>query len=131
MAFQTDGRELRIGDGDAAGVLAAIEFRPDTEAGPTVRRPNQAHDGGEVDERRAAPIHRDVRKQPVLDLVPLAGPWREMTHRDGEARAGGELLQFPLPQPQAGAVAAAGVRGHQPRLGLATRCTAPLLPPAP
>ena len=42
MAFQADGRELRIGDGDAAGVLAAIEFRADTEAGPTVRRSNQA-----------------------------------------------------------------------------------------
>src|SRR5713101_8605242 len=107
MAFQTDSRELRIGDGDAAGVLAAIEFRPDSEAGPTVRRANQAHDGGEVDERRAAPVHRDVRKQPMLDLVPLACPWREMTHRDDEARTVGELLQFPLPQTQAGAVAAA------------------------
>jgi hypothetical protein len=72
MAFQADGRELRIGDGDAAGVLAAIKFRSDTEAGPTVCRPNQAHDGGEVDERRPTSVHRGVRKQPVLDLVPLA-----------------------------------------------------------
>src|SRR5712692_6612250 len=109
MAVKTDGRELRIGDGDAAGVLAAIEFRPDTEAGPTVRRSNQAHDGGEVNQRRAAPVHRNVRKQPMLDLVPLARPGREMTHRDGEARAVGELLQFPLPEPQAGAVTAARV----------------------
>ena len=131
MAFEADGRKLRIGDGDAAGVLAAIEFRPDTEAGPTVGRPNQAHDGGEVDERRAAPVHRNVRKQPVLDLVPFARPWREMTHRDGEARAVGELLPFLLPQTQAGAVAAARVGGDQQRLGLAIRRTAHLLPPAP
>src|SRR5712691_974801 len=113
MAFKAYGRELRVGDGDAAGVLAAIELRPDTESGPTVRRLNQAHDGGEVDERRAAPGHRNVRKQPVLDLVPLARPWREMTHRNGEACAVGELLQFPLPQTQAGAVAATRVGGEQ------------------
>ena len=72
MTFKVDGRELRIGDDDAPRVLAAIEFRLDTEVAPTVRRANQADDGGKVDDRRAAPVHRDVRKQPVLDLVPPA-----------------------------------------------------------
>ena len=31
-------RQLRIGDGDATRVLAAVEFRPNAESGPTVRR---------------------------------------------------------------------------------------------
>ena len=112
------------------GVRAAIEFRPDAQTGPTVGRSNQAHDGGEVHERRAAPVHRDVREQPVLDLVPLARARRKVTHRDGEPRAIGELLQFPLPEAQAGAVAAAGIRRDQQRLGLAIGRAAHLLPPS-
>src|ERR1035437_8501583 len=102
MPFEANGRQLRISDGDATRVWAAIEFRPDAESGPTVRRTNQAHDGGQVDERRAAPVHGDVREQPMLDLVPLARAWREMTHRDGETRTIRELLQCPLPEAQAG-----------------------------
>ena len=35
-----------------------------------------------VPQRFSSPVGRDERKQPVLDLVPLAGPRRKMTHRD-------------------------------------------------
>ena len=97
----------------------------------TVRRPNQAHDGGEVDERRAAPVHRDVREQPMLDPVPLACPRRKMTDRDRQARTVGELLQLPLPQAQPAAVAAARIGRNHQRPGLSIRRAAHLLPPAP
>ena len=32
MALQADGRQLRIGDGDAARVRAAVQFRPDAQS---------------------------------------------------------------------------------------------------
>ena len=54
MPLEAYRRQLRIGDGDATRVLAAVEFRPNAESGPTVRRANEAHDRGEVDEWRAA-----------------------------------------------------------------------------
>ena len=78
--------------------VITLQVPVDTQTGPAVRRSNQAHDRREVDERRAAPIHRDVGEQAVLDLVPLTGAGREVTHRDGETGASGELLQLPLPQ---------------------------------
>ena len=101
MPLEAYRRQLRIGDGDATRVLAAVEFRPNAESGPTVRRANEAHDRGQVDEWGAAPIHRDVREQPMLDLVPLARTRRKVTDRDHQARPIGQTLQFPLPQPEA------------------------------
>ena len=97
MPLEAYRRQLRIGDGDATRVLAAVEFRPNAESGPTVRRANEAHDRGQVDEWGAAPIHRDVREQPMLDLVPLARTRRKVTDRDHQARPIGQTLQFPLP----------------------------------
>ncbi len=38
----------------------------------------------------------------MLDLVPLAGPGREVAHGEGQAGAVGQLLQFPFPQAYAG-----------------------------
>ena len=46
MPLEAYRRQLRIGDGDATRVLAAVEFRPNAESGPTVRRANEAHDRG-------------------------------------------------------------------------------------
>ena len=41
MPLEAYRRQLRIGDGDATRVLAAVEFRPNAESGPTVRRANE------------------------------------------------------------------------------------------
>src|SRR5215203_4318960 len=111
MAFETHARQLCIGDGDARRVGPAIELSSHMQARATVRRTDETDDGREIDERGAAPVHRDVREQTVLDLVPLARARREVTDRDGEPRAIRELLQLPLPQPQPRAVTAAGVGG--------------------
>src|SRR5947209_9182183 len=71
MAFEAYRGQLGVGHSDAARIRAAIQFRPHAQPGPAMGGSDQAHDGGEVDERRAAPVHRDVRKQSMLDLVPL------------------------------------------------------------
>ena len=45
MAFEADGRQLRIGYGDTGRVGPAVEFRADMQAGAAVRRADQADDG--------------------------------------------------------------------------------------
>ena len=67
----------------------------------------------------------------MLNLVPLAGPGREMADRDGKVQLVGQLLQFPLPQSQACPVAAARVRGDQQAAGLGVGATAFGTPVAP
>src|SRR5215210_3256947 len=111
MACEANGCQLRIGYGDTGRVGPAVEFRADVQAGAAVGRADQADDGREIDERGAPPVHRDMREQAMLDLVPLARARREVTHRYGEPRPIGELLELPLPQAQPHAVTAAGIGG--------------------
>ena len=60
-----------IGDGDATPGIGRGRVPTNAESGPTVRRANEAHDRGQVDEWGAAPIHRDVREQPCSILFHL------------------------------------------------------------
>ena len=57
----------------------------------------------------APPVAADIREEPMLDRGPLARSRREVASRDRQAGAIGQLLQFPLPQPDACAVAAPGI----------------------
>lgn len=57
MAVEAERRHLLIGDGDAGGIAATIDFRSDAQSGSAVRRGNQADDRGQTDERGAAPVH--------------------------------------------------------------------------
>src|SRR5262245_51356773 len=109
VSLEADGGHLRVGDGDAIGIAAPIDLRSNAETGPAVRRGNQADDGSETDEGCAAPIHGDVREEAMFDFVPLARPWGEVTHGDGQSGPIRELLQFPFPEADPRAVAAAGI----------------------
>src|SRR5262249_13115614 len=80
-------------------------------------------------ERCTAPVHGDVREEAMFDLVPLARSRGEMTHGDGEPGPIREPLQFPFPEPDARAVAAAGVRSDHQRSRAGIRATPHLLPP--
>ena len=76
---------------------------------------DQIDDHRETHERLATPGAADGGEEPMLDLVPLAGPGREVTDGDRQARAIGQPLQFPLPQAHARAIAAAGVGRDEQR----------------
>lgn len=54
-----DGRK-EARDHEARRVPALVQFGARVQAGATARRPDQADDGGDVDERGATPVHRDV-----------------------------------------------------------------------
>jgi hypothetical protein len=44
-----------------------------------------------------APVHGDEGEQTVLDLVPLAGAWRQVSQCDLQAGLIGEALEFASP----------------------------------
>src|SRR5262245_66397514 len=115
VAREADGGHLRVGDGHAVGIAVPIDLRSDAKARVTVRGSNQADNDSETDQRGPAPVHRDVREEAMFDLVPLARSRRRVTHGDGEPGSIREPLQFPLPEADARAVTAAGVRrDHKP-----------------
>ena len=115
---ELDPGELLISDDNAHGILAAIELGPHPESSGHFRGSDQAHDGHQAHQQLPAPVHRDVREQAVFDLVPLAGPRREVTDGNGEPSAVRELLQLPFPELDSRSVAAAGVRRDQQRGGV-------------
>src|SRR5205814_323168 len=67
----------------------------------------------------------------MLDLVPLARARRKVAHRDGKPGAIRQPLQFPFPEPEAGAVTPAGIRGDQQRLGVTVHGPSHDTPPTP
>ena len=90
-----------------------IDLASHLQPGIGGRGADQLYDGLMTDERLAAPVLRDERKQAVLDLVPLAGAGRQMTDRDGDAELVRQVLQLTLPQSDADAVAAAAISPDQ------------------
>src|SRR5208282_5974903 len=70
---------------------------------------DQIHNGLVAPERSTTPILRDVAEHPVLDLVPLAGAWWEVTDMKLQSGLISQSLQFDLPQSRAVAVTAAAI----------------------
>jgi hypothetical protein len=120
--LKPDRRHLRVGEGHAAGIATAIDFRSDAQPGATVRGADQAHDRGQIHERRAAPVHGDVRKESMFDAVSLAGARREETEGDRQHSSIGESLQFSFPEseprpiaPASAVITSGRVRGYADR----------------
>src|SRR5215472_2919915 len=69
-------------------------------------------------QRPSPPVHADVREEPVLDLVPLAGAGRQGADRDGQAGLPGEAPELVLPSPDPVAIAPATVGADQELIGI-------------
>ena len=94
---------------DAFLVAGKVQGCLDIQAGSCLRIGDEIHDRGQTVQRAASQVLANERKQPVLDLVPLAGARREVAHRDPKARLAGEALKLQLPEPDARPVAPAAV----------------------
>lgn len=92
-----DCGHLRVRDLDAVRVEIGMNFAFHVQAGPRGRVGDQLHDGVATDQGFAAPVLCDEGEQPVFDLVPFAGTWRQMANGDRQTEFVGEILQFPLP----------------------------------
>jgi hypothetical protein len=82
---------------DAALIRFLVKTDFDCEASLRRRGCNQIHDGLIVRQGTPTPIHADVRKKAMLNLVPLARSRREVAHRYSQRLLIGELLQFSFP----------------------------------
>ena len=90
--FEVNSGKLFICHFYSDGIGAAIKFGLDPEA--LLRRGvgDQIDDHLVTDERAATPVLCDVAKHPMLNLVPLAGAWREMTDMDRYSQPVGQFL---------------------------------------
>ena len=102
VRVEIKGGHLSIRDVLAFRVGAAVELTPHAKAGRGAGAADQIDDHRQTHQRLAPPVGADVGKEPVLNLVPLARPGRQMTDGDRHVRAVGQALQFPFPQPQPG-----------------------------
>src|SRR6266478_4398743 len=83
-----------------------------------------------TDQGPSPPILGNMRKHPMLDRIPLTGPWRKVPHIDRDPNLIGQLLKFHLPQPIAAGIAPPAIGGDEERAGVGIRHLAHLPPPA-
>src|SRR5271165_4616843 len=86
-------------------VVARVELRADAEAGLGLRRTDEGNDRFPADKRTPPPVLCDVGEESVLDLVPLAGAWGEVTDAYVEPCCIREALQLDAPQSRTGRIA--------------------------
>src|SRR5260370_21919208 len=98
---------------DAGRIGATIQFRADLQTGACSHGCDQVDNDLVADERSAAPVLCDMAKHTMLDLIPLAGARRKVTHVDGHSQTNGQLLQCHLPRAATHAVAATSIRHDQ------------------
>ena len=98
MRLQFDLLHLLIGNLQGNGIFPFVQFGFDLQAGLSRGTANQIHDHFMADPRAPSPVHADMRKEPMLNLIPFAGSGWKMTDRDLQAYFRGQFLQFPLPQ---------------------------------
>jgi len=104
---------LMVGDLHADRVLGGVKLGVHCESGAGGGRGDGVHDDVVAGQGTCSLVHRDVGEQSVLDLVPLAGPRRQVAHRDHEPGLGGQRSEFGFPGPGAVPVRAASVGGDQ------------------
>src|SRR5512135_289856 len=109
MRVQVHACQFLIFDLHLDGITLRVEGRPDTQTPLRCCRSDQIDDDLVTDQGPAPPIHRDVREQTMLDLVPLAGPWGIMTNGYLQSRLVGPPLQLHLPEPKAIPIAAPAI----------------------
>src|SRR5262245_36459361 len=80
VAFDVQSGHFSVAHLDALRVGFGVEFATDLESCLGGGCGNEFHHGGPARQRSPAPILCDVAKQAVLDLVPLRGAGRIVTH---------------------------------------------------
>src|SRR5712691_2922954 len=122
-------RQLRVGNLHLGWVDAGVQFGLYLEAFARGGGANQFDNHLMADQRTPAPVHADMRKQPMFNLIPLARAGWQMTNRHPQTGRICEAVEFKLPQPHAIPVTAASIGADQQLVGLWVDPHANHLPP--
>src|SRR5215472_6814357 len=82
VALDSNRSHLLVRNLHTLGVFAGIDFGADKQPGFGRGSGNQIDNYLMADQRFATPVLADEREQSVFNLIPLAGPWRQMADRD-------------------------------------------------
>jgi hypothetical protein len=115
-------------DTDGIGVLIQRGLNGETRIGCGM--PNEIDDDLMTDQGPPPPMLGNMRKHPMLDHIPLTGPWRKVPHIDRDTNLISKLLEFHFPQPIAAGIASPAIGRNEERLSLGIRYLAHLPPPA-
>src|SRR5262249_62189306 len=110
ILFESHRSQFPICHLDSLLIGVRIQLRFDSQPRSRALAPDQVHYHRTTHQRPPSPVLRDVAEHPVLDLIPLARPRREVTDRDPQTRLIGQLLQTDLPQPISAAFAPPAIR---------------------
>src|SRR2546428_3550509 len=113
-------------DTDGRAVLIQRGLHGETRSGRGMA--NEIDDDLMTDQGPSPPMLGNMSKHPMLDRLPLTGPWRKVPPIDRDTHLIGQLLQFHLPQPMAAGMAPPAIGGEEERRGGGVR---PLVPPPP
>ena len=105
--------ELLVGHLDSGLIIIRIKHRLDLEPSARPGATDEVDDRLVVDQRFSLPAQTDKRKEPVLDLVPLAGTWRVVTDGDRYLDLIRQVLQVELPRAESIPVAAPSIGANQ------------------
>jgi hypothetical protein len=95
--FELDALYGFIGDDLPLGIGRSVNLGADLQALRGGSMIDQIDDDGKAFERFASPVLGDVAEHAMLNLVPLAGSWRQMTDLQDESRFVGKSLERHLP----------------------------------
>jgi len=131
MSGKRNGRHFLVGNLDLGGVGRAVYGCGDLQSLFRCGGSDAVDDYLDASQRPATPVHRHMREESVLNLIPLARPRREMAYGHGQPSVLGKLGQFGLPEPNSIAVASATVRIDEQFLGVGIGFPPSSLPPSP
>src|ERR1019366_3346486 len=114
---------------DALRILSRIKLRLNLQTGLCCCCGNQVHNNLIADEWFASPVLSYKREQFMLNFVPLAGAWRQMTHTDRQPGFVCEALKLDFPKSNAITVAAASIGGYEQLSGVRIGWVAHTMPP--
>ena len=127
---QIDRSELLGRDANTSGIVSGIEFRLNAQARSRRRMSDQLDQDGVTHQRFSAPIERELAKQAVFNLVPFAGPGREMADVDRHSQFVRQGLQRHFPQATPAAVTPPAIGGNQQFACLRIQQLAQAVPPS-
>src|ERR1700693_486053 len=92
---------LFIGEFAPCWVAVRVQLALHGQPGFGRGRSDQLEDHRVTGEWLAPPVLADPGEETMLNLVPFARAWRQVAHRDRQARLIGQLLYLPFPQAHA------------------------------